>query len=196
MVTTGIRAPGPIRIHLAHNFSPAPRIASWWRHRPRRRICQAGPVPATPAPSPADPATPAQKPPSVRVAIGLLAALAALLLLYAALTFFGRDGVRQALTTAGLTRAEAEQFLLVNVTSSLVLGVTYAVSAVAVERGRAWGRWTGLLAATVLVLLMLTTMLSAGGVSVVSLLQLVLSASAAASLLARTTREWLAPTGG
>ncbi|RBY92041.1 hypothetical protein DQ244_06915 [Blastococcus sp. TBT05-19] len=132
----------------------------------------------------------------MRVAIGLLGALAALLLLYAALTFFGRDGVIQALATAGLTRAEAEQFVTVNVASSLVLGVTFAVSAIAVERRRAWGRWTGLLAATVLALLMLSSMLAAGGVSAVSLLQLVLSVSAVASLLARTTREWLVPGRG
>ncbi|MCA0145827.1 hypothetical protein [Blastococcus sp. LR1] len=148
-------------------------------------------MPATPASRPADATSPAQKPPSVRVAIGLLAALAALLLLYAAITFVGRDGVIQALETAGLTRAESEQFVTINLASSLALGVTCAVSAIAVERRRAWGRWTGLLAATVLALLMLSSMVAAGGVTVVSLLQLVLSVSAAASLLARTTREWL-----
>ncbi|WP_104526253.1 hypothetical protein [Blastococcus atacamensis] len=153
-------------------------------------------MPATPAPRPADPASPSQKPPSVRVAIGLLAALAALLLLYAALTFFGRDGVVQALTTAGLDRSAAEQFVLVNLTSSLVLGATYAVSAVAVERGRSWGRWTGLLAAAVLAVLMLSSMLTAGGVSPISLLQLVLAVSAAASLMARPTRDWLASSTG
>ena len=152
-------------------------------------------MPASSSPHP-DAAGPAQKPPSVHVAVGLLAALAALLVLYAVITFLGRDGVVQALRTAGLDRDDAEQFVVVNLTSSLVLGVAYVVSAVAVERGRSWGRWTGVAAAAVLAVLVLSSMLTAGGVSAISLLQLVLAVSAVASLLAGTTRDWLAADAG
>ncbi|TFV51979.1 hypothetical protein [Blastococcus sp. TF02A-35] len=130
------------------------------------------------------------------MAVALLATLGVLLLLYVVITVLGRDGLIQSLMTAGLTRPEAEQFLLINTTAPLVLGLVYAVSAGAVESRRGWGRWLGLVGAVVLALLVLTTTLTAGGVTVISLLLLVLSVSAAASLLARTTREWLAPAGG
>ncbi|WP_147251748.1 hypothetical protein [Blastococcus sp. TF02-8] len=151
---------------------------------------------ADPAPRPEPPGGQPTRPPSVRVAIGLVAVLAVLLLLYVALTVLGRDGLLRALQDAGLSRAEARQFLVVNTTAPLVLGLLYGASAVGLSRGRAWGRWAGLVAALVLAVLVLSTMLTAGGLTVVSLLLLVLSVAAAASLLARTTREWLSPTGG
>lgn len=149
-------------------------------------------MPPTPRSGPVDRDPTPQAPPSVRVAMALLATLAVLLLLYVTITWLGRDGVTQALTEAGLTPDEARQFLLVNTSAPLVLGIAYALSAWAVSRHRRWGLWTGVVSTVVLALVLLSTMLTAGGVTVVALLLLVLSVAAAASLVARTTRDWLA----
>ena len=151
---------------------------------------------SSPVPDPAGGAAAPQSPPSVRVAVALLATLAVLLLLYVTIAWLGRDGLLEALTESGLTRAEAERFLLVNSTAPLVLGLLYGLSAWALSAHRPWSRWTGLTGSVVLALLVTSTMLTAGGVTVVSLLLLVLSVAAAASLLARTTRDWLVATRG
>ena len=135
-------------------------------------------------------------PPSVRVALGLLALLAVLLLIYVALTWLGRDRLIETLIESGFSRAGAERYLLVNSTAPLVLGLLHGVSAWALTARRPWSRWTGLAGSVVLALLILSTMLTAGGVTVVSLLLLVLSVSAAASLMAATTRDWLVQTRG
>lgn len=135
-------------------------------------------------------------PVSARVAVALLATLALLLLLYVVITWLGRDGLLEVLTEAGLTRAEAEQYVLVNTTAPAVLGLVFAVSAWALGSRRPWGRWSGVAAAAVLGLLVLSTMVTAGGITVISLLLLVLSIAAATSLLAQPTREWLAPARG
>ena len=128
--------------------------------------------------------------------MALLTTLTLLLLLYVAITWLGRDGLVQALTASGLSRAEAERYLLINSTAPLVLGVVCGVSTWGLTAHRSWSRWTGLAGSVVLALLVLSTMLTAGGVTVVSLLLLVLSVSAAASLMAGTTRDWLvAPRG-
>ena len=148
-------------------------------------------MPAEPRPRPADGDPTRQAPPSARVAIALLATLAALLLLYVTITWLGREGVVEALTEAGLTRDEAQQFLLVNTTAPLVLGIGYGVSAWALAGRRRWGRWAGLVATIVLAVVLLSTMLTAGGATVVALLLLVLSVAAATSLAARTTRDWV-----
>ena len=161
------------------------------RDRRRVLVCQAGRVPAS-SPTPAD----SQTPPSVRVALALLATLAVLILLYVLITWLGWDGLVTALTEAGLTREEARQYLVVNLTAPLVLGILYALSAWALSTHRSWGRWTGLAGTVVLALLMLSTMLTAGGITLVSLLLLVLSVAAATSLAARTTRDWLAAPRG
>ncbi|NEK86087.1 hypothetical protein GCU60_09995 [Blastococcus saxobsidens] len=149
-------------------------------------------MPASSTPRPADSGALPQSPPSVRVAIALLSTLAVLLLLYVTVTWLGRDGLVQALTDSGLTPAEAEQFLVINTAAPLVMGLVYGIAAFGVSRRRSWGRWTGLVAAVVLAGLVATTMLTAGGVTVVSLLLFVLAVATATSLLARTTREWLA----
>lgn len=135
-------------------------------------------------------------PVSARVAVALLATLALLLLLYVVITWLGRDGLLEVLTEAGLTRAEAEQYVIVNTTAPAVLGLVLGVSAWALGSRRSWGRWTGVAAAAVLGLLVLSTVVTAGGITVVSLLLLVLSIAAATSLLAQPTREWLAPARG
>ncbi|MDK3255523.1 hypothetical protein [Blastococcus capsensis] len=153
-------------------------------------------MPSSPFPTDAGEGATPQPPPSVRVAVALLGTLAALLLLYVAITWLGRDGLTEALTESGLSRAEAEQFLLVNSTAPLVLGLLYAVSAWGLSSHRSWARWTGVAGSVVLALLVISTMLTAGGVTVISLLLLVLSVAAAASLLAGTTRDWLAAASG
>ncbi|HYH24081.1 MAG TPA: hypothetical protein VD834_01930 [Blastococcus sp.] len=153
-------------------------------------------MPASPAPRPGDPGSPAPKPSSVRVALALLSTLAVLLLVYVTITWLGRDGLMVALTDAGLTRPEAERFLLINTMAPLLMGVVFGVSAAALANRRSWARWTGLVAAVLLAVLVLSAVVSAGGITVVSLLLLVLSVAAATSLFARTTREWLATAAG
>lgn len=152
-------------------------------------------MPPSPASGPVDGAAPSS-PPSVRVAVALLATLAALLLLYVLITGIGRAGLLEALTESGLSRGEAERYLLVNSTAPLALGLLHAVSAWALATQRSWSRWTGLTGSVALALLVVSTVLTAGGVTAVSLLQLVLSVAAAASVMARTTREWLAAARG
>lgn len=161
-------------------------------------VCQAGAVPVSPPPPPASGAPLPQKPPSVRVAVALLATLAALILLYVIVTLLGWDGLITALTDAGLTREEARRYLLVNSTAPGFIGLLSAVSAWGLATRRSWARWTGLAAAVVLALILVSAILSAGGVTVISLLLLVLSVAAATSLVARTTRDWLSagPDGG
>ncbi|MGY2064309.1 hypothetical protein [Blastococcus sp. SYSU DS0619] len=149
-------------------------------------------MPASPLPRPASgPPTP-DKPPSVRVAVALLAALAVLILLYVIVSLLGWDGLVRALTEAGLTEEEAQRYLVINTTAPGFIGLVYAVSAWGLATRRSWARWTGLAGSVVLALLLVSAILSAGGVTVVSLLLLVLSVAAATSLVARTTRDWLA----
>ncbi|RZU33480.1 hypothetical protein [Blastococcus saxobsidens] len=149
-------------------------------------------MPASSAPRPVGPGALPQSPPSVRVAIALLSTLAVLLLLYVTVTWLGRDGLIEALTDSGLTRDEAERFLVINTSAPLVMGLLFGVSAWGVAKRHSWGRWVGVVAAVVLAGLVSTTMLTAGGITVVSLLLFVLAVATAASLLSRTTREWLA----
>ncbi|MGY2085545.1 hypothetical protein [Blastococcus sp. SYSU DS0539] len=146
-------------------------------------------MPASPLPHPA---SGAPTPASVRVAVALLATLAVLILLYVVITFLGWDGLVTALTDAGLTQDQARQYLVINTTVPGLIGLMYAVSAWALSTGRSWARWSGLVASVLLALLMVSAILSTGGITVVSLLLLVLSVAAATSLVARTTRDWLA----
>ena len=132
----------------------------------------------------------------MRVAIALLATLSLLLLIYVTMTSLGRERLLATLTESGLSRAEAERYLLINSTAPLVLGLLHGLSVAGLAAHRSWSRWTGLASSVVLALLILSTMLTAGGVTVVSLLLLVLSVSAAASLVAATTRDWLAAPRG
>ncbi|TYP87914.1 hypothetical protein [Blastococcus xanthinilyticus] len=149
-------------------------------------------MPASSSPTPADGSAAPETPPSVRVALALLATLAVLLLIYVVVTVLGWDGLVTALVEVGLTAEEARQYLIVNTTAPLAMGLLYGVSAWALSTHRSWGRWSGLAGTAALALLVLATMLTAGGVTLISLLLLVLSVAAAASLAARTTRDWLA----
>ena len=154
-----------------------------------RRNCQAGRVPtdasATPRPV---------MPPSVRVAIGVMAVLALLLLANGLLLWAGFDvAVDRVLEeTDDITRDEATQFVVLSLVPYLVLGVVLAVAAVFLVRRRGWARWAGVVATGALGLLTVVSVLASGGVTVASLLLLVLSIAGVTSLLATTTRDWLA----
>jgi hypothetical protein len=132
-------------------------------------------------------------PVSVRVAVTLLAVLAVLLLLNSGLTWFAREALTDRILDArsDVTRADAERFVLLSVVPYLVIGLVLAVSAGFLARRQPWARWTGLAATTLLGLLTVVSMTAAGGVSVVSLLVLVLCVGAVTSLLAATTRAWV-----
>jgi hypothetical protein len=151
-------------------------------------VCQAGGVPSTPPPV----ETPAS-PTSVRVAVGVMAALAALLLLNAALTWIGRDGVATAIVESGgsATRAEAEQAVVVWLVPYLVVGLLLLASAVFLPRRRRWAHWAGLAGSAALAALTLVSAFTAGAATAASLLLLVLSLAAITSLAARTTKRWV-----
>ncbi|SDY25810.1 hypothetical protein SAMN05661080_02867 [Modestobacter sp. DSM 44400] len=131
-------------------------------------------------------------PVSVRVATGLLGVLAALLLLSAALTWFGREGVvdRFVLAQPELTREEVTRFVVGGLLRDLVIGVVGATAALWLARRRAWARWTGVAVAAFLGLLTFMSAIGAGGTSALSLLLLVLCVAAVTSLLAKTTAAW------
>jgi hypothetical protein len=135
-------------------------------------------------------------PTSAKVAVGVLAGLAALLLLSALLTAVAWDAVVDAVAEGrpDSPRSDARLVVQINLAQSVVFGLLAAVSAVFLARGRAWARWTGLVAALLLGLITLGAVVLTGGLAVTSQLVLVLCAAAAASLLARTTAAW-APTG-
>ena len=121
----------------------------------------------------------------------MLAGLA-LLLLNALFTLLARDAVVDALldADADLSRSGAEQTVLVNLLQAAVFGVLAAVSAWALSRRRAWGRWAGIVVSVLLALVTLGSTLLTGGIAVSSMLLLVLCAAAATSLFARTTAAW------
>jgi hypothetical protein len=149
-------------------------------------------VPSSPVPAGDAPAR-GPIPTSVRVAVIAMAVLAGLLLLNAALTWFGREGVVDAIVKAGtdVDRAEAMRFVVLWLVPYLILGVVLALSAWFLPRGRAWARWTGLAGSFLLGALILLSMLSSGGATIASLLLLVLSIAAVTSLLARSTGAWV-----
>jgi hypothetical protein len=145
-------------------------------------------VPAGTGPTGTDPGMPV----SARVATGLLAALAALLVLSAALTWFGRAGVVDRFLAAqpDLDRADVARYVLLGLLRDLVVGLVGAAAAFGLTRRRAWARWAGVAVAGFLGLLTLLSVVSAGGASVLALLLLVLCVGAVTSLLARTTTAW------
>jgi hypothetical protein len=132
-------------------------------------------------------------PTSARVAVGLLGTLAALLLLYSAITWLGRDGLTEAVARARpeMSADDAARYVLVSALPYLILGVMLAVSAVFLPLRRAWARWMGLGSAFLLAAMMLLGMASIGGVTAVSLFVLVLAVAAVTSLAARPTVAWV-----
>lgn len=141
---------------------------------------------------------PVAVPPSVRVGVGTLLVLAVLLVASATLTLVGQEAVvdRFAAAQPGLDRAATTRALVLGQVLYLVLGVAAGVAGVALVRRRPWGRWLGLAAALFLGLRTVLAAAQAGGLTVFSLLVLVLCVSSATSMLAGTTRAWLSTAGG
>jgi len=131
-------------------------------------------------------------PTSVKVSIGVLAALGVLLLLSSLVTAAAFDAVVDAVADAqpDAPRSDAEVTVQVNLAQSVVFGLLTAVSAVFLARGRAWARWTGLVGAGLLGLITLGAVLLTGGIAVTSQLVIVLCVAAVASLLTRATAAW------
>jgi hypothetical protein len=147
-------------------------------------------------PQPTEDASPAPTmPTSVRVAVIAMGVIAALLLSNAALLWFGFDAAVTRIVEEGedFTRAEARQFVILSLVPNLVLGLLLALAAVFVPRRQPWARWIGLAASGLLALLTLIQVLAAGGITVASLLLLVLSVAAVTSLVAKTTGTWVPP---
>jgi hypothetical protein len=132
-------------------------------------------------------------PPSVRVAVIVMGILAALLLLSAGLSWYTFDAVVDRIVDQGtdVTEAQARTAVLQNLLVYGLLGVLVALSAVFLPRRQPWARWVGLATAGAIALLTAFSILVTGGVTAYSLLLLVLSVSAVASLLARTTGAWV-----
>lgn len=134
-------------------------------------------------------------PASVRVAAITMGVLAALLLTYAGLLWYSfDDSVAQiADATKGITEGAARRFILTLLIPCLLLGVLLALAAWFLPRRQAWARWIGLAASGLLALLMLFSLVSSGGISILPLLLFVLAAVAVRSLLLRTTGSWVPP---
>jgi hypothetical protein len=132
-------------------------------------------------------------PASVRVSVIVMSILAGLLLLNAGLTFYGRDNLADALVEAGqgISRDEAMRFILLWMLPYLVLGGMLAVAAWFLPRRQPWARWLGLAASTMLGMLTLLSMIAAGGITIPSLLLVILATAAITSLLSRTTAAWV-----
>ena len=144
-------------------------------------------LPGTGAPDPGP-----GMPVSVRMAAGLLGVLAVLLLVSAALTWFGRDGVVDRFVDAqpDLSRDEVTRFVVLGLLRDLVVGLAGAAAAFWLTRRRAWARWAGVVVAGFLGFLTLLSAASAGGASGFALLLIVLCVGTVTSLLARTTAGW------
>ncbi|TWH74604.1 hypothetical protein JD78_03148 [Modestobacter roseus] len=160
------------------------------------RACHAGGVSADPSSrsagrSPDRPSMPV----SVKVAVGVLAALALLLLFSGVVSLALRDSIVDGFLEAqpDLERAEVDQFVLIGLVRDIAVGLLCAAAALFLPQRRRWARWAGLLGALFLGALTVVSMVTAGGLSPFTLLLVVLCAAAATSLLARTTTEWLPP---
>ncbi|MFL6096400.1 MAG: hypothetical protein ACJ71Y_13190, partial [Blastococcus sp.] len=142
---------------------------------------------STPEPEPTT-STPPIMPASVRVAAFALGVLAALLLTYAGLLWYSFDAsvAQIADATKGVTEDAARRFILTLLIPCLLLGVLLALAAWFLPRRQAWARWMGLAASGLLALLMLFSVVSGGGISILPLLLFVLAAIAVRSLLLRT----------
>ena len=132
-------------------------------------------------------------PPSVRVAVIVMGILAALLLTNAALLWYSYDEAVDRLVRDGedISRSEASQFVIMSLVPYLAIGLLLALAAIFLPRRQPWARWLGLAASGLLLLLALMSAVTLGGVTISLLLLVVLSVSAVASLLARSTGDWV-----
>jgi hypothetical protein len=118
--------------------------------------------------------------------------LAGLLLLSASFTWLGREAVIDRLLAGrpDLARADAARNILINTVMFFVIGLLLAVAAWSLPRRHAWARWVGLAVVSTLALLTLVTIVF-GGITIPSLLVLILSTAAITSLFSRTTGAWV-----
>jgi hypothetical protein len=132
-------------------------------------------------------------PTQVRVAVVAMGVLAALLLLNAVLTWYGRAQLAAALLDArtDMSRADAERLVVLWMLPYLVVGLILALAAWYLPRGQAWARWFGVAAATLLALLTLFSAVSSGGATVASLLLVLLSLTTITCLLSKKTAAWV-----
>lgn len=134
-------------------------------------------------------------PMSVRVGAIAMGVLAALLLTYAGLLWYSfDDSVRQiADASRGITEDAARRFILTLLIPCLAIGIVLALAAWFLPRKQAWARWLGLAASGLLALLMLFSMVTGAGISVLPLLLFVLAAVAVRSLQHASTGTWVPP---
>jgi hypothetical protein len=133
-------------------------------------------------------------PTSVRVAVVVMAVIAALMISNALLLWYSYDeAVARIADESELTRDEASRFVLLSLVPNLVIGFLLALSAVFLPRRQPWARWTGLATGGLLILLTALQVVTAGGLTVASLLLLVLTVALVTSLAARTTSGYVPP---
>jgi hypothetical protein len=147
----------------------------------------------TSSPTPAEGTEPAPvMPRSVRVSVVVMAVMGALLLTSAALLWYSYDStVDRLVSEADVSRGDAGRYVTLSIVPNLVLGLVLAISAWFLPRRRTWARWTGLATSGLLVVLTVVQVLSGGGLTIASLLLLVLGIVAVTSLAARTTRRFV-----
>lgn len=145
---------------------------------------------------PAGPEAPdARMPVPVRVAVVVLGVLAALFVLNGGLQLLGRQAVADNLLARapGQDRQALVDLVTFLALRDLVVGLLAAVSAIHLGRRRSWARWTGIAAALLVALLTLLAGAQNGGVTLFSLLALVLSVAVVTSLFTRPATAWLPP---
>jgi hypothetical protein len=154
-------------------------------------VCQAGCVTSSPAPVEGTPAAPTM-PTSVRIAVIVMAVMAALLLTSAALLWYGYDALVDRLVGEGnISRADAGRFVTLSIIPNLILGVLLALSAWFLPRRQTWARWTGLATSGLLAVLTTLQLLSGSSLTIASLLLLVLAIAAVTTLASRSTRGFV-----
>ena len=145
----------------------------------------------SPAPVEGTPAAPTM-PRSVRIAVIVMAVMAALLFTSAALLWYSYDASVDRLVGEGnLSRADAGRYVTLSIIPNLILGLLLAMSAWFLPRRQSWARWTGLATSGLLAVLTILQILSGSGVTIASLLLLVLAIAGVTTLASRSTRGFV-----
>ena len=146
---------------------------------------------SSPAPEEGTPAAPTM-PRSVRIAVIVMAVMAALLLTSAALLWYSYDASVDRLVGEGnFSRADAGRFVTLSIIPNMILGLLLALSAWFLPRRQTWARWTGLATCGLLAVLTILQVLSGGGLTIASLLLLVLAIAGVSTLASRSTRGFV-----
>ena len=131
-------------------------------------------------------------PTSVRVAIIAMSFLAGVLLLVSSLNLYALDEVTKTVAEVqNTTEADARRGILLLLGPYLVLGLIFALSAWFLPRRRAWARWLGLAACSLVAMLLVLTAIAGGGITALSLLLFVLALTGISTLTSRTTSAWM-----